>query len=223
MLSGVASRPRPHRHRVIGSRALTTSELRVLFEEMGEDAVLSQAERQIASRIFEFSSTRAAGVMTPRVDIRSADRRVSPEALAEVIRTSRHARVPISDGSIDRILGFINAKEYLLRPGERQRHLGRSSRPQSKRVSEIFEIQRRGSPWWSWSTSTATRRGSSPGRPGRGSSAIYGEYRGPAADRPGQCDRYLVTGQVAVGELSGGSGSRSRPSPDPERPGGSPQ
>jgi magnesium and cobalt exporter, CNNM family len=132
---------------LIGSAdSLTPSELRILIEEVQEENVLSQAEREIAGRIFDFSATRAAEVMTPRVDIRSADRRVSAEALAEVIKSSGHARIPISDGSLDQIVGFVSAKEYLLNPDSGLDQLLKPVAvvPETKRVNEIFhEIQRR--------------------------------------------------------------------------------
>ncbi len=145
-LAYAALRPFGIRGAFTGLRGLTQAELRTLFEEVGEDQVLSRAEREIAARIFEFSATRAAEVMTPRVDIRSADRRVSRQALAEVIRTSRHARIPISEGSIDHIVGFVSAKEYLLDPGAGLDELLKPVLfvPETKPANEIFhEIQRR--------------------------------------------------------------------------------
>jgi CBS domain containing-hemolysin-like protein len=149
LLSGVANvflRLFGIRTLIGGAGSLTPGELRLLIEEVQEETVLSQAEREIAGRIFDFSATRAAEVMTPRVDIRSADRRVSSEALAEVIRSSSHARIPISDGSLDQIVGFVSAKEYLLNPGASLDQLLKPVLfvPETKRVNEIFhEIQRR--------------------------------------------------------------------------------
>lgn len=191
-----------------GVSTLTPGELRILFEEVGEEAVLTGAERRIASRIFEFSSTRAAEVMTPRLDIRSADRRASREALAEVIRASRHTRIPISDGTIDQILGFVNAKEYLLNPGASLDELLKPVLivPETKRVNEIFhEIQRRRLGMvvvvdeYGHTVGIITKEDLVEEIVGE----IYDEY--DTAERPivkvGP-DRYLVTGQVAVDKLA---------------------
>jgi CBS domain containing-hemolysin-like protein len=146
--------------------------------------------------------------MTPRVDIRSADQRVSAEALAEVIRISRHARIPISDGSIDRILGFINAKEYLLNPGASLEQLLKPVLivPETKRVNEIFhEIQRRRIGMvvvvdeYGHTVGIITKEDLVEEIVGE----IYDEYE--ADQQPivkvGP-DRFLVTGQVAVDELA---------------------
>jgi putative hemolysin len=191
-----------------GESALTPGELRILIEEVQEEAVLSQAEREIAGRIFDFSATRAAEVMTPRVDIRSADRRVSSEALAEVIKSARHARVPISDGSLDQIVGFVSAKEYLLNPGASLDQLLKPVLivPETKRVNEIFhEIQRRRIGMvvvvdeYGHTVGILTKEDLIEEIVGE----IYDEYE--AGERPivkiGP-DRYLVSGQIGVGELA---------------------
>jgi putative hemolysin len=192
-----------------GVKGLTPAELKALFAEAGEDQVLSRAEREIASRIFEFSSTRAAEVMTPRVDIRSADRRVSREALAEVIRTSRHTRIPISDGSIDQLVGFVTAKEYLLRPEAALDDILKPLLfvPETKRVNEIFhEIQRRRIGMvvvvdeYGHTAGIITKEDLVEEIVGE----IYDEYESESAPivKIGP-DRYLVTGQVAVDDLAG--------------------
>lgn len=191
-----------------GTGALTPGDLRVLLEEVGEDAVLSNEERRIAGRIFEFSSTRANEVMTPRVDIRSADRRVSPEALADVIRSSRHTRIPISDGSIDQILGFINAKEYLLNPGATLEELLKPVLfvPETKPANEIFhEIQRRRIGMvvvvdeYGHTAGIITKEDLVEEIVGE----IYDEYESDQKPivKVGP-DRYMVTGQVTVAELA---------------------
>lgn len=192
-----------------GVKGLTPAELKALFAEAGEDQVLSRAEREIAARIFEFSSTRAAEVMTPRVDIRSADRRVSRETLAEVIRTSRHTRIPISDGSIDQIAGFVTAKEYLLRPAAALDDILKPVLivPETKRVNEIFhEIQRRRIGMvvvvdeYGHTAGIITKEDLVEEIVGE----IYDEYESESAPivKVGP-DRYLVTGQVAVDDLAG--------------------
>ncbi len=192
-----------------GVKGLTPAELKALFAEAGEDQVLSRAEREIAGRIFEFSSTRAAEVMTPRVDIRSADRHVSREALAEVIRTSRHTRIPISDGSIDQIVGFVTAKEYLLRPEAALEEMLKPVLfvPETKRVNEIFhEIQRRRIGMvvvvdeYGHTAGIITKEDLVEEIVGE----IYDEYESESAPivKVGP-DRFLVTGQVTVDELAG--------------------
>jgi CBS domain containing-hemolysin-like protein len=201
--------------RLIGIRDLTGSvssltpgELRALFDEVGEDAVLSEAERRIATRIFEFSSTRAAEVMTPRLDIRSADRRVSREALAEIIRASRHTRIPITDGSLDQIVGYLNAKTFLLNPEASLDDLLQPVLivPETKRVNEIFhEIQRRRIAMvvvvdeYGHTVGIITKEDLVEEIVGE----LYDEY--DTVERPivkvGP-DRYLVTGQVTVDALA---------------------
>jgi CBS domain containing-hemolysin-like protein len=146
--------------------------------------------------------------MTPRVDIRSADRHVSPEALAELIRASRHTRIPISDGSIDRILGYVNAKEYLLNPAATLEELLKPVHivPEFKPANEIFhEMQRRRIGMvvvvdeYGHTAGIITKEDLVEEIVGE----IYDEYEADLKPivKVGP-DRYLVTGQVTVAELA---------------------
>jgi putative hemolysin len=62
-----------------------------------------------------------------------------------VIRASKHARLPVYDGNLDEIIGFISAKQYLLVPEATLDELLNPVLivPEQKRVSDLFhQIQR---------------------------------------------------------------------------------
>jgi CBS domain containing-hemolysin-like protein len=91
-------------------------ELRTLFEEVARDRLISPEERKIARNIFGFSETTVDEILTPRVDVAAVSRDTPRADLLGLVAASRHARVPVWEGSVDNIVGFLNAKELLLNP-----------------------------------------------------------------------------------------------------------
>ena len=96
------------------SRALSSSEVEVLFEEAGRKKTITAEERRIARNIMRFSETTAEEIMTPRVDLAAAPLDVSREALEQMMIEARHSRIPIYEESLDHVVGFVSTKEFFL-------------------------------------------------------------------------------------------------------------
>jgi len=99
------------------SGALGPSELEVLFEEAGRKETITSQERRIARNIMRFSETTAVEIMTPRVDIVAAPLDITREQLEQLMTEAHHSRIPISEGSLDHVVGFVGTKEFFLNPG----------------------------------------------------------------------------------------------------------
>lgn len=95
---------------------LGPGELQVLFEDVQAGQEVSEDEGEMAANIFEFFETRAYEIMTPRVDLVALPVDISREELRRRVPEARHSRLPVYRDSLDQIIGFINAKEYLLDP-----------------------------------------------------------------------------------------------------------
>ncbi|MDH3444397.1 MAG: hemolysin family protein [Deltaproteobacteria bacterium] len=96
--------------------ALSPSELNVLFEEAGRRATFTAHETEIIRNIMSFSETTAAEVMTPRGNIAAAASDSSRQSLEEIMVQARHSRIPVYEGSINHIVGFVSTKEFFLNP-----------------------------------------------------------------------------------------------------------
>ncbi len=94
--------------------ALSPPELEVLFDEAGRKETISSQEHRIARNIMRFSETTAGEIMTPRVDIVAAPLDVARENLEQLMIEARHSRIPICEGSVDHIVGFVSTKEFFL-------------------------------------------------------------------------------------------------------------
>ena len=95
------------------SPLITEEELRMLIEIGKEEGVLTDEERKMLHRIFEFGDTKVNEVMIPKENIVSIDINVTPERLLNTLVEEGHSRIPVYQGSIDNIVGIIYARDLL--------------------------------------------------------------------------------------------------------------
>ena len=92
---------------------ITEEELREIVEESGETGELIEDEKEMIHSIMEFTDTVAREVMTPRTEIDAIEVTATPREVARLIEESGHSRIPIYEGTIDRIVGIVHAKDLL--------------------------------------------------------------------------------------------------------------
>jgi len=99
------------------SPLITEEELRVMIEMGREEGVVSDEERKMLHRIFEFGDTRLSDVMIAKEKIIAVNINNTPEELLNIFVEEGHARLPAYSGSIDNIVGIIYARDllYILR------------------------------------------------------------------------------------------------------------
>ncbi|MDD3345605.1 MAG: hemolysin family protein [Candidatus Omnitrophica bacterium] len=99
------------------SPLITEEELRTMIEIGKEEGVLSEEERRMLHRIFEFGDTRLNDVMVPKDEIVAVDINSGSEALMNIFVEKGHARLPVYSGSPDNIVGIVYAHDllYILR------------------------------------------------------------------------------------------------------------
>ena len=99
------------------SPLITEEELRLMIEIGKEEGILSDEERGLLNRIFEFGDTQVNKAMIPKEEIVSATKEATPEQLLNIFVEEGYARLPIYEGSLDNIIGIIYARDilYMLR------------------------------------------------------------------------------------------------------------
>lgn len=88
--------------------------LKELLEKLlqeGEELHLQAEERILLQNMLRFSDMKVSDVMTPRTDIVAVESAISLEALKAAIAEQRHSRVPIMNGTLDKIEGFVHIKD----------------------------------------------------------------------------------------------------------------
>jgi len=99
------------------SPLITEEELKLMIEIGKEEGVLSDQERKMLHRIFKFGDTQLKEVMIPKDKIVAVNLKVTPDELLDIFIEEGHARLPVYEGSVDRIIGIIYASDllYLIR------------------------------------------------------------------------------------------------------------
>lgn len=95
------------------SPVITEEELRLMIEIGKEEGILSDEEKKMLHRIFEFGDTSVAKVMVPKENIVAVNSKSSPEELLNIFVEEGHSRLPVYEKSIDNIIGVIYARDLL--------------------------------------------------------------------------------------------------------------
>ena len=93
---------------------ITADELKHIIHSKSSKTELDESEKDIISSIFRFSTTTAIEIMTPRVDMVTADLASGIDKVKDAIMESGHSKIPIYNQSIDNIVGFVYGKDILL-------------------------------------------------------------------------------------------------------------
>ncbi len=130
---------------------VTEEEIKTLVDAGEEGGVLEQEEKEMIYSIFQFGDTVAREVMVPRIDMVGIEAGTTLADASRVFLESGHSRVPVYEGSLDHILGFLYAKDLLKawKNGEQDQPVHTQMRqvyfvPETKKVDELLaELQSR--------------------------------------------------------------------------------
>ena len=92
---------------------LSRDELQQLVEEAAKTGSVDPRASEIASRALGFGEVTVAEVMVPRTRVVAIRRNAPPEEVQRVILEEGHSRMPVYDGSIDNIVGYVVARDVL--------------------------------------------------------------------------------------------------------------
>ena len=93
---------------------VTEEEIRALVKEGAKSGVLEEVEHEMVKRVFRLGDKRASALMTPRTEVVWIDVADSPDELRRKITESPHSRFPVSDGTLDNVLGVVQVKDLLV-------------------------------------------------------------------------------------------------------------
>jgi putative hemolysin len=101
----------------VKSPIITEEELRTMIEVGSEEGVLSDEEKKMLYRIFEFGDTVVSDVMVPKEKIVAVNINTNSEELLNIFVEEGHARLPVYKDAPDNIIGVVYARDllYILR------------------------------------------------------------------------------------------------------------
>lgn len=94
-------------------RVHSPEELEMLMRQSREQGMMGHEAVEMIEGVFELRTTVVREVMTPRPDIIAVPVEASLDEVVRVVAESGHSRIPVYEGSIDRIVGVLLVKDMM--------------------------------------------------------------------------------------------------------------
>lgn len=98
----------------------SAEELQQLVDEAAQAGTIHPSAGEIASRALELPHLTAADVMVPRQNVVVIPRGATLEQLRRTLLEHTHSRLPVYDGVIDNVVGYVAVKDLLAQSLEQQ-------------------------------------------------------------------------------------------------------
>ncbi len=92
---------------------VTEEELKALLAEGAQAGVLETEERDMIERVLRLADKPVRAIMTPRTELAWIDRTDPAHDIAATLKSAPHSRFVVSDGSVDNVVGVVQAKDIL--------------------------------------------------------------------------------------------------------------
>ncbi|WP_106638532.1 hemolysin family protein [Allosphingosinicella vermicomposti] len=90
---------------------VTAEELHLVVAEAHSAGILEENERAIISGVMRLADRPTREVMTPRTDVDWIDIDAAPDAVREHLLRTPHSRIAVAEGSVDKVVGVIEARD----------------------------------------------------------------------------------------------------------------
>jgi putative hemolysin len=95
------------------SPGVTEEEIHALLEEGSEAGIIEQQEHEMVRNVFRLDERQLGSLMVPRSEIIYLDTTLPVEENMNLVAESEHSRFPVCQGSLQSLIGVINAKQLL--------------------------------------------------------------------------------------------------------------
>ena len=92
---------------------VTAEELHLIVAEASKSGVIEESERAIISGVVRLADRPVREVMTPRTEIDWIDVNADEAAVRAQLLSTPHSRIPVAEGSVDEIIGVIQARDIV--------------------------------------------------------------------------------------------------------------
>jgi putative hemolysin len=124
-----------------GEEAKPEEHIEALISAGTEEGILQEEDRELIQAAMAFGDKAVRDVMTPRPRIVAIEASRSLEDLRELTIREQYSRIPVYEGSIDRVIGFIHVRDmFELDEQERQRRTVRDLMRPVRQVPETMPV-----------------------------------------------------------------------------------
>lgn len=93
---------------------VTEEEIKMMVDAGSESGTIDETEKEIIKNVFEFDDLSAGDIAVHRTEIALLWLEEEVEDWHKTISDTKFSRYPICDGSVDKVCGILNAREYLV-------------------------------------------------------------------------------------------------------------
>ncbi|MGC2420491.1 MAG: hemolysin family protein [Candidatus Acidiferrales bacterium] len=93
--------------------ARSTEELQIMIQQAGDRGLLPSAEVKFIQNTMELGQVQVREVMVPRPDMHALPADASLEETMRMFATTQRSRIPVYEGTLDHILGFVHIKDMI--------------------------------------------------------------------------------------------------------------
>jgi putative hemolysin len=101
--------------RTADEESLSVEDIEHLIRAGGHEGVLDPAEQMLARRALRVGDRTVRDIMRPRIEIDALDVDTPPDEVIGAVAMAGFSRLPIHEGDLDHIIGFVYTKDLLLR------------------------------------------------------------------------------------------------------------
>ena len=124
----------PQSHTLVRS----TEELRVMIQQAHDRGLLPETEVKVIQNVIDLGNVQVREVMVPRPDMYVLSADASLEETLKLFATTQRSRIPVYEGTIDHILGFVHIKDVLWTQLERIRSTQEGTPPQAFHLKTVL-------------------------------------------------------------------------------------
>ena len=95
-----------------GDNGITEEELLTIVDEAEQVGGIDEQEGTLIRSAIEFNDMEAIDIMTPRIDVTGVEQGKTKEEIAHTFMETGYSRLPVYEGSLDKIIGIIYQKDF---------------------------------------------------------------------------------------------------------------
>ncbi|TKD52932.1 hemolysin family protein [Sphingomonas baiyangensis] len=92
---------------------VTAEELHLIAAEATRSGVIEEHERSIISGVVRLADRPVREIMTPRTEVEWIDATLDHDTICERLRDTEHTRLPVGEGSVDSVIGVVQARDVV--------------------------------------------------------------------------------------------------------------
>lgn len=97
--------------------SVSEEEIVVMLDAGADEGTLKQDDVEYIKNVFKLERLSAADVMTQRNSVVAVPEDISESELLKIIETEAYSRIPVYSESVDKIVGVLHTRNYLLKRG----------------------------------------------------------------------------------------------------------